>query len=166
MAPQVDVVIVVGSPNSSNSNRLRELAQRLGVPAYMVDAPDQVRSEWVAGKRRIGSDRRGLGARGAGPVHRRAPARAWRRSLLVPCPALKRTWRSAPARPAAPLRRQASPPDLFFGAASCGACSLSSPLPGLARHACADVRTFCSDPSDAFIVTTIMAVILHQLVLR
>ncbi len=48
------MVIVVGSPNSSNSNRLRELAQRLGVPAYMVDAPDQVRSEWVAGKRRIG----------------------------------------------------------------------------------------------------------------
>lgn len=54
MAPQVDVVIVVGSPNSSNSNRLRELAERLGVPAYMVDAPEQVRPEWVAGKRRIG----------------------------------------------------------------------------------------------------------------
>ncbi|SOZ35893.1 4-hydroxy-3-methylbut-2-enyl diphosphate reductase [Cupriavidus neocaledonicus] len=54
MAPQVEVVIVVGSPNSSNSNRLRELAERLGVPAYMVDAPEQVRPEWVAGKRRIG----------------------------------------------------------------------------------------------------------------
>ncbi len=54
MAPQVDVVIVVGSPNSSNSNRLRELAERLGVPSYMVDAPDQVRPEWIAGKRRIG----------------------------------------------------------------------------------------------------------------
>ncbi|XQU69733.1 4-hydroxy-3-methylbut-2-enyl diphosphate reductase [Cupriavidus sp. H18C1] len=54
MAPQVDVVIVVGSPNSSNSNRLRELAERLGVPAYMVDAPEQVRPEWIAGKRRIG----------------------------------------------------------------------------------------------------------------
>ncbi|WP_432258115.1 4-hydroxy-3-methylbut-2-enyl diphosphate reductase [Cupriavidus sp. TMH.W2] len=54
MAPQVEVVIVVGSPNSSNSNRLRELAERLGVPAYMVDAPGQVRPEWVAGKRRIG----------------------------------------------------------------------------------------------------------------
>ncbi|AQV95420.1 4-hydroxy-3-methylbut-2-enyl diphosphate reductase [Cupriavidus necator] len=54
MAPQVEVVIVVGSPNSSNSNRLRELAERLGVPAYMVDAPEQVRAEWVAGKRRIG----------------------------------------------------------------------------------------------------------------
>jgi 4-hydroxy-3-methylbut-2-enyl diphosphate reductase len=54
MAPQVDVVIVVGSPNSSNSNRLRELAERLGVPAYMVDAPEQVRAEWIADKRRIG----------------------------------------------------------------------------------------------------------------
>ena len=54
MAPQVEVVIVVGSPNSSNSNRLRELAERLGVPAYMVDGPEQVRPEWVAGKRRIG----------------------------------------------------------------------------------------------------------------
>ncbi|MFS8975001.1 4-hydroxy-3-methylbut-2-enyl diphosphate reductase [Cupriavidus necator] len=54
MAPQVEVVIVVGSPNSSNSNRLRELAERLGVPAYMVDAPERVRPEWIAGKRRIG----------------------------------------------------------------------------------------------------------------
>ncbi|MBY4897260.1 4-hydroxy-3-methylbut-2-enyl diphosphate reductase [Cupriavidus sp. AU9028] len=54
MAPQVEVVIVVGSPNSSNSNRLRELAERLGVPAYMVDAPEQIRPEWIAGKRRIG----------------------------------------------------------------------------------------------------------------
>ena len=54
MAPQVEVVIVVGSPNSSNSNRLRELADRLGVPAYMVDDPDQLKPEWVAGKRRIG----------------------------------------------------------------------------------------------------------------
>ena len=54
MAPQVEVVIVVGSPNSSNSNRLREQAETLGVPAYMVDTPEQVRPEWVAGKRRVG----------------------------------------------------------------------------------------------------------------
>ncbi|CAJ0712248.1 4-hydroxy-3-methylbut-2-enyl diphosphate reductase [Ralstonia edaphis] len=54
MAPQVEVVIVVGSPNSSNSNRLRELAEKLGVPAYMVDTPEQVKPEWVAGKRRVG----------------------------------------------------------------------------------------------------------------
>lgn len=49
-----DVILVIGATNSSNSNRLRELAQRLGVPAYMVDAPEQVRPEWIAGKRRIG----------------------------------------------------------------------------------------------------------------
>lgn len=54
MAPQVDAVIVVGSPNSSNSNRLREVAERLGVPAYLADDPAQIRDEWIAGKRRIG----------------------------------------------------------------------------------------------------------------
>lgn len=54
MAPQCDVVIVVGSPNSSNSNRLREVAEKRGVPAYMVDSPDQIDPAWVAGKLRIG----------------------------------------------------------------------------------------------------------------
>ena len=54
LSPQVDVVVVVGSPTSSNSNRLRELAQRLGVDAYMVDAPEDLRVEWFAGKRRVG----------------------------------------------------------------------------------------------------------------
>ncbi|WP_186248769.1 MULTISPECIES: 4-hydroxy-3-methylbut-2-enyl diphosphate reductase [unclassified Burkholderia] len=54
MAPQCDVVIVVGSPNSSNSSRLREVAEKRGVDAYMVDAPDQIDPAWVAGKRRIG----------------------------------------------------------------------------------------------------------------
>jgi 4-hydroxy-3-methylbut-2-en-1-yl diphosphate reductase len=54
MAPQCDLVIVVGSPNSSNSSRLREVAEKLGVPAYMVDAPDQIDPAWLAGKRRIG----------------------------------------------------------------------------------------------------------------
>ncbi len=54
MAPQVDVMIVVGSPNSSNSNRLREVAAKRGVPAYMVDRADQLRSEWIAGKARVG----------------------------------------------------------------------------------------------------------------
>jgi 4-hydroxy-3-methylbut-2-enyl diphosphate reductase len=54
LSPQVDVVIVVGSPTSSNSNRLRELAQRLGTDAYMVDSPDDLRSEWFVGKRRVG----------------------------------------------------------------------------------------------------------------
>lgn len=54
MAPQVDLVIVVGSPNSSNSNRLREVAEKRGVPAYMVDYASQINPEWLAGKRRIG----------------------------------------------------------------------------------------------------------------
>ena len=54
MAPQCDVVIVVGSPNSSNSNRLREVAEKRGVPAYMVDSPAQIDPAWVEGKRRIG----------------------------------------------------------------------------------------------------------------
>ena len=54
MAPQVEVVIVVGSATSSNSNRLRELAEKLGVPAYMVDAPEQLKPEWFVGKKRVG----------------------------------------------------------------------------------------------------------------
>ena len=54
MAPQCDVVIVVGSPNSSNSNRLREVAQSRGIEAYMVDNAAELRPEWVRGKRRMG----------------------------------------------------------------------------------------------------------------
>jgi 4-hydroxy-3-methylbut-2-en-1-yl diphosphate reductase len=54
VAPGVDVLIVVGSPSSSNSNRLRELAERLGTDAYMVDSADDVRPEWLRGKRRVG----------------------------------------------------------------------------------------------------------------
>jgi 4-hydroxy-3-methylbut-2-en-1-yl diphosphate reductase len=54
LAQQSDVVIVVGSPNSSNSNRLREVAELLGVPAYMVDIAADLKSEWVAGKARVG----------------------------------------------------------------------------------------------------------------
>ncbi len=54
LSPQVDVVIVVGSPTSSNSNRLREVAARLGVPAYMVDSADEIQPAWVEGRSRIG----------------------------------------------------------------------------------------------------------------
>jgi 4-hydroxy-3-methylbut-2-enyl diphosphate reductase len=54
LAPQVDVVIVVGSPSSSNSNRLRELAERLGTPAYMVDAPEDLQAAWFDQHRRVG----------------------------------------------------------------------------------------------------------------
>ena len=47
-------MIVVGSPNSSNSNRLREVAQNLGREAYLVDKADELRPEWIEGKRTIG----------------------------------------------------------------------------------------------------------------
>jgi 4-hydroxy-3-methylbut-2-enyl diphosphate reductase len=54
MSPQVDLVIVVGSPTSSNSNRLRELAVRLGTESYMVDSAEELDPAWFAGKSRIG----------------------------------------------------------------------------------------------------------------
>jgi len=54
MAPRCDVVIVVGSPNSSNSNRLREVAQNMGVAAYMVDNAADLKPEWIAGRPRVG----------------------------------------------------------------------------------------------------------------
>ncbi len=85
MAPQCDAVIVVGSPNSSNSNRLREVAENMGVPAHMVDNAADLRPEWIAGKRRVGITAgasapevlvnelierlMALGARGVRPLH-------------------------------------------------------------------------------------------------
>jgi 4-hydroxy-3-methylbut-2-enyl diphosphate reductase len=54
MAPQVDVVIVIGSRTSSNSNRLREVAQRFGVASYLVDSAEHLDPAWLAGKRRVG----------------------------------------------------------------------------------------------------------------
>jgi 4-hydroxy-3-methylbut-2-enyl diphosphate reductase len=54
LTPQVDVVVVVGSPTSSNSNRLRELASRLGKPAYMVDDASGLKPEWFDGALRVG----------------------------------------------------------------------------------------------------------------
>ena len=54
MAPQSDLVLVVGSTNSSNSNRLREVAELLNVPAYLIDNADAIDPAWIVGKRRIG----------------------------------------------------------------------------------------------------------------
>ena len=54
MAKDCDLVIVVGSPNSSNSNRLREVAQNQGVEAYMVDNATHLKPEWLVGKKKIG----------------------------------------------------------------------------------------------------------------
>ncbi len=54
MSPQVDLMIVVGSPTSSNSNRLAELARKLGVESFMVDSADELRPEWLIGRQRVG----------------------------------------------------------------------------------------------------------------
>jgi 4-hydroxy-3-methylbut-2-enyl diphosphate reductase len=54
LAPAVDVVVVVGSPTSSNSNRLRELAERLGTEAHMVEGADDLQAHWFEGRRRVG----------------------------------------------------------------------------------------------------------------
>ncbi|MBA4178777.1 MAG: 4-hydroxy-3-methylbut-2-enyl diphosphate reductase [Leptothrix sp. (in: Bacteria)] len=54
LAPAVDVVIVVGSPTSSNSNRLRELAERLGTEAHMVEGAADLQPAWFAGRQRVG----------------------------------------------------------------------------------------------------------------
>jgi 4-hydroxy-3-methylbut-2-en-1-yl diphosphate reductase len=54
LSPQVDVVIVVGSPTSSNSNRLREVARKLGTESYMIDNADELQAEWLEGRQRVG----------------------------------------------------------------------------------------------------------------
>ncbi len=54
MAPQCDLVLVVGSPNSSNSNRLREVAERKGAAAYLIDTPDMIDPQWLAKTKRVG----------------------------------------------------------------------------------------------------------------
>ena len=54
MSPQVDLMIVVGSPTSSNSNRLAELARKLGVESFMVDSADELKPEWLIGRQRVG----------------------------------------------------------------------------------------------------------------
>ncbi len=54
LAPKVDVLVVVGSPTSSNSTRLRELAERLGTPAYMIDSAEELQPQWFDGHGRVG----------------------------------------------------------------------------------------------------------------
>ena len=63
MAPNCDLVLVVGSPNSSNSNRLREVAERLGAKAHLLDDPDMIQPEWLEG----GSQRVGVTAGASAP---------------------------------------------------------------------------------------------------
>jgi 4-hydroxy-3-methylbut-2-enyl diphosphate reductase len=54
MAPESDLVLVVGSANSSNSNRLREVAERKGIPAYLIDGPESIEPAWLVDRKRIG----------------------------------------------------------------------------------------------------------------
>ncbi len=54
MAEDVEVVVVVGSKNSSNSTRLKELAEKLGTPGYLTDCPEDIQTEWFDGKRKVG----------------------------------------------------------------------------------------------------------------
>ena len=54
MAPACDLVLVVGSTNSSNSNRLREVAERKGARAYLIDTPEMINPAWLEGARRVG----------------------------------------------------------------------------------------------------------------
>jgi len=54
LAPASDLVLVVGSANSSNSNRLREVAERMGIPAYLIDGPESIDPTWLEGRQRIG----------------------------------------------------------------------------------------------------------------
>ena len=97
MAPLCDLVIVVGSPNSSNSNRLREVAAHRGIDAYMVDDADELQTAVARRQASHRRDRRGVGARGARSrrdsearrARREARTRARRRessSIVFPMP--------------------------------------------------------------------------------
>jgi len=54
LVDKCDLVLVVGSPNSSNSNRLREIAEKKGVPAYLIDGAEDIKAEWLSDKKNIG----------------------------------------------------------------------------------------------------------------
>src|SRR3954449_4095600 len=54
LAQEVDLILVIGAPNSSNSNRLKEIAEELGVPSYLIEDADQLKPEWLASAKAIG----------------------------------------------------------------------------------------------------------------
>jgi 4-hydroxy-3-methylbut-2-enyl diphosphate reductase len=102
MAPRCDVVIVVGSPNSSNSNRLREVAQNMGVGAYMVDSAADLKPEWIAGKPRVGVTAGRFGAGSAGERADRAAAGSW-------APRACARWRASPSTSSSRCRASSRP---------------------------------------------------------
>ena len=66
MAGLVDVVLVIGAQNSSNCNRLREVAEANGTPAYLINGPDEINADWLAGLRPGGHNLRRVNAGGSG----------------------------------------------------------------------------------------------------
>jgi 4-hydroxy-3-methylbut-2-enyl diphosphate reductase len=54
LAQTCDIILVVGSPTSSNSNRLREIAEKVGIPGYLIDGPEDIQREWLDGKQAVG----------------------------------------------------------------------------------------------------------------
>ena len=54
LADECDLILVVGSPNSSNSNRLREIAEKRGTPAYLIDGAEDIQAFWLEGKQQVG----------------------------------------------------------------------------------------------------------------
>jgi 4-hydroxy-3-methylbut-2-enyl diphosphate reductase len=54
LAASCDIILVVGSPTSSNSNRLREIAEKVGIPGYLIDGPEDLKREWFDGKQAVG----------------------------------------------------------------------------------------------------------------
>src|SRR5690606_39874183 len=64
LAVESDLVLVVGSPNSSNSNRLRELAERIGTPAYLIDGAEDLQREWFDNVTKVRSEERRVGKAG------------------------------------------------------------------------------------------------------
>ena len=73
MADSVDLVLVIGAQNSSNCNRLREVAAAQGVPAHLINGPEEIDPQWLEGKEKSRHHLRGLHSRGAGRKRHRGP---------------------------------------------------------------------------------------------
>ena len=78
LVERCDLILVVGSPSSSNSNRLREIAEKAGIPGYLIDGPEDLRREWFDGKQHGWRDCRCVGAGSAGRARGGAHSRLGR----------------------------------------------------------------------------------------